>query len=353
MIETEQVLVLIGVVLILFFAVLLLSSKRYRSRPNQLLATAFIALALIILRINSLLENTFLESIFEVIRIEYLFSVFLYGYVFATLEKKISPTTYIILWTPFILFSLWYALAILTDELGSDYFEDWMEQVEPFEIYIVIIFNIAVLALTAITVKNSEMSGSLKNWIYVVSFGIIAILLSFLVLEFVELFFDTYFWSYLGICISLFFISITYIGVQRLHLTQERERIKNLPIKKKNSATHSKNNITQSHFERIKILMQEEELFRNPNLDREALAHKLGLSASSVTRILKEEGNVSFTDFINQYRVQLAKKMLSDPRFDIFSLEAIGKEVGFKSRSTFYGTFKKEVGMSPGTYKKE
>ncbi|MEL6918929.1 MAG: helix-turn-helix transcriptional regulator [Bacteroidota bacterium] len=113
-----------------------------------------------------------------------------------------------------------------------------------------------------------------------------------------------------------------------------------------------KNQGNLTRFDHIKQLMKENEYFRNPDFNRESLASVLGLSASSITRILKEEGQIGFNDFVNRHRIALAKNMLKDERFDIFSLEAIGKEVGFKSRSTFYETFKKEVGISPGAFKK-
>ncbi len=151
---------------------------------------------------------------------------------------------------------------------------------------------------------------------------------------------------------TLFFVGTSYVGIQRVQIQQEQEAIQKMYIGTKKSTAASKSTITLNHFERMQLLMHDEELFRDASLNRAVLAEKLGLSASSVTRILKEEGQISFKDFINQYRIQLAKEMLTDARFHVFSLEAIGKEVGFKSRSTFYETFKKDVGVSPGTFKK-
>lgn len=353
MIETEQIFVLVGVILVLFFAILLLTSKKYKSHPNKFLASSLITLAVIILRINGLLEQVFLEGLFSFFRLEYLFSVFLYMYVFITLKEPITRYNLILLLSPFIVFSALYSFVAVSDWFAYEAFDGLLESIEPYEIYITIIFNITVVLLFMLKVKGSSVETAFKKWIYTIAFGLILVMLSFLTLELIEIIFDVYYWSYLGIGISIFFIGIAYVGVQQLQVETEKKSINKIYNNKKNNSQIPTGKIPPGHFNHMQQLMKDEELFRNPSLDRGILANRLGLSASSITRILKEEGQISFNDFINRYRIDLAKNMLNDPRFDIFSLEAIGQEVGFKSRSTFYETFKKEVGISPGAYKKQ
>ena len=98
-------------------------------------------------------------------------------------------------------------------------------------------------------------------------------------------------------------------------------------------------------------LMQEKELFRDPQLNREQFAKLLDLSSSSITRILKEDACLNFHEFVDQYPIKLAKQLLKDEKYLIYSLEAIGNEAGFKSRSKFYATFKKHTGYTPGSFK--
>ncbi|WP_344820962.1 AraC family transcriptional regulator [Aquimarina gracilis] len=43
---------------------------------------------------------------------------------------------------------------------------------------------------------------------------------------------------------------------------------------------------------------------------------------------------------------------MHDPVFHKYSVEAIGLEAGFKSKSAFYSTFKASLGMSPGAFRK-
>lgn len=348
--EIEHFITSIGITIVLFFATLLLTSKRYQSRPNTFLAASLITLALLMFRIHLIWEDSILFEILCFLRIEYLFSVFFYTYVHTTLTKQIPKITILVLLSPFIIFSFLHSIPQLFENTTA--LEETLEAVEYFETYLVILFNVLVVSLAIVKIYQSMLETALKKWLYIISFSLIAVMLFFLLLEVAELLFDANFWDSFGIVMSLFFVGTSYVGVQQLQIQQEQESIQKIYTDTKKSNSSTKSSVTLNHYAQMQSLMRDEELFRNASLDREALAEKLGLSASSITRILKEEGQTSFKDFINQYRIQFAKEMLSDTRFHVFSLEAIGKEAGFKSRSTFYETFKKEVGVSPGIYKK-
>ena len=61
----------------------------------------------------------------------------------------------------------------------------------------------------------------------------------------------------------------------------------------------------------------------------------------------------NFSDYINSYRVEEAKKLLADTTFDNYTIVAVGLECGFNSKSTFYNAFKKFTGVTPTVYKKD
>jgi len=353
MLEIEQVFIFTGVVLTLFFAVLLLTVKRLRSKANAYLAVSLLCISLIMLKINGVLEDTIIDMLFDFFRIEYLFAVLLYNYVSKVLEQSISKITHVLLWLPFLLFSGLYTLVAIEDGLSSEGVSPLLEIIEPFEIYLIIGFNSLVVLLFTRKVQNNNSSNSFKKWIYLISFGLICILLSFFIFEIIELFFNEYYGGYLHTAMALFFIILSYFGVQRLQVENERQQIHALQKKKQVTNQKTKSKSAQNHFERLKHHMIEKERFRDISLNRETIAAELGFSPSSLTRILKEEGQISFNDFVNYHRVAFAKKMLVDEAYDMFSLEAIGKESGFKSRSAFYKSFQKIEGVSPGVFKKD
>mgnify|MGYP001791393320 FL=1 len=189
MIEIEHILVLIGVVLVLFFAALLLTSKKYRSPTNNFLALAIIMLAIIILKIEGILAGSFLDEMFDFIRIEYAFGFVLYLYVMKALNAKIKRAVYVLLAAPFVLFSSFYAFALLTDKFDIEAPSMLLEQIEPIEIYLILGFNLLVIFLFTSKVQGSNSSKSFKNWIYIISIGLTVVLGTFFALEVVEFFF--------------------------------------------------------------------------------------------------------------------------------------------------------------------
>lgn len=108
-----------------------------------------------------------------------------------------------------------------------------------------------------------------------------------------------------------------------------------------------------AHFLRLEKLMQEEELYRDPSLGRDTLAERLGISSGYLSQLINAVTGENITHYINNYRVEAVKKMIQDPNYSQYSLLALGEEAGFSSKSTFYTTFKKKVGMTPNAFRKQ
>ena len=60
-----------------------------------------------------------------------------------------------------------------------------------------------------------------------------------------------------------------------------------------------------------------------------------------------------FLVFSNGYRVEEAKRLLTDPKFENYSVLSVGFEAGFNSKTTFNTVFKKLTGLTPREYKEE
>ena len=94
--------------------------------------------------------------------------------------------------------------------------------------------------------------------------------------------------------------------------------------------------------------MREDELYRNANLKSLDVAKKIGLTVHQFSSFLNDVLGKNFALFVNEYRIDHAKKMLIDSHN--LTLESIGYESGFNSKSTFFSTFKKLVGTTPAKY---
>lgn len=99
------------------------------------------------------------------------------------------------------------------------------------------------------------------------------------------------------------------------------------------------------------FIVKENGLFQNPNVTLSDVAEELNVSAHILSQYLNDDLGKPFTTFINEFRIEKAKTLLlQDKRYTI---EALGYESGFNSKSTFNTTFKKICGCTPSEYRAE
>ena len=100
-------------------------------------------------------------------------------------------------------------------------------------------------------------------------------------------------------------------------------------------------------------LMETKKIYLNNNLSVYDIAHELKTNKSyisfSINNILKK----NFRNFVNEYRIKEAQKLLLDPKFDNLSIEGIAQTVGYISKSTFNTSFQKYTGKKPSDFRNE
>ena len=82
--------------------------------------------------------------------------------------------------------------------------------------------------------------------------------------------------------------------------------------------------------------------------DVNQVASKVHLSTAAFCRYFKRQTNMTFTDFVNQYRIERAKNLLMQDH----NVTETGYAVGFESISYFNRLFNKIVGENPSVFKK-
>jgi AraC-like DNA-binding protein len=75
-------------------------------------------------------------------------------------------------------------------------------------------------------------------------------------------------------------------------------------------------------------------------------------SVNHLSQAVNSGFGMSFFDFLNSYRIEEAKTMLSqcDPRSQ--AILDVSFAVGFNSNSAFYAAFKKATGQTPAQYRR-
>ncbi len=101
---------------------------------------------------------------------------------------------------------------------------------------------------------------------------------------------------------------------------------------------------------KIEQYLRREKPFLNPDFELADLATALEVNPKQVSFACKHILDKKFTDLRAQLRVEYAKELLKKGLTGTNTIDAIGVDSGFKSRSTYYEAFKAETGMTPSQY---
>lgn len=82
--------------------------------------------------------------------------------------------------------------------------------------------------------------------------------------------------------------------------------------------------------------------------DVNVVAAKVHLTTAAFCRYFKRQTNITFTDFVNQYRIERAKNLLMQGK----NITETCYAIGFDSLSYFNSLFNKIVGQNPSAFKK-
>lgn len=156
-----------------------------------------------------------------------------------------------------------------------------------------------------------------------------------------------------------------YVGIYKYKLAKKKDAIynflnqdsaisyPNLQILQNSTPQEYKESITADnlYFQKLELLCKDKHIYTDSTLNREKVAEKLGISAGYVSQIVNTITGENFAHYINQYRVEAVKEMISNPEYENYTLLTMGLESGFTSKTTFYNAFKKVTSQTPNEYK--
>ncbi|MEM1270939.1 MAG: helix-turn-helix domain-containing protein [Bacteroidota bacterium] len=104
-------------------------------------------------------------------------------------------------------------------------------------------------------------------------------------------------------------------------------------------------NEAQPLVDQLHALLQSEALYKQPEFKLADLAAKLGMTPHRLSQLLNDNMGQSFASLVNSYRIREAQRLLVEE--PLLTMEAIGYEAGFNSKSAFYAAFKRHTGQTP------
>ncbi|MEM1137965.1 MAG: helix-turn-helix domain-containing protein [Bacteroidota bacterium] len=369
-----DIVVLFGIILSLFLVILILSSKSFRSDIHKYFAATIISL-------NFCLTYTWFEAyvpsngIMEIISWDFLFPFAFMMYTLKAIKHPLSNSKKIwLLAIPCLFLSFFQSIDFFFDFDLYDWLtngnEEKMLMLIEIRVFSFLPFSIVLIGFSYSKIRNaSNMYKQEKKWLAFNSLAILSFLISWLFSDPIASFFDFAIWEYLLAVLALFLVIVTYLGVHHLNISEQRRHIKelqissfsnhNLVIVKEKAIDINKENehisISQKKEEKIQkldTLMTEDRLYLNPSLSRTIVAEKLGISDGYLSELIKNVLKTNFNDYVNEFRVNHVIQMFHDKKFDVFSIEAIGLEAGFKTKSVYYNAFKKVTKQTPGAYQR-
>jgi AraC-like DNA-binding protein len=98
-------------------------------------------------------------------------------------------------------------------------------------------------------------------------------------------------------------------------------------------------------------LFENEKIYRDPNLKITHICNRLKTNRTYISKLINNQFDSTFSDFVNNYRIEEAKTLLTQNPPHQFSLNYVSEAAGFGSLSSFIRIFKEKEGITPGKYR--
>jgi AraC-like DNA-binding protein len=203
----------------------------------------------------------------------------------------------------------------------------------------------------------SNYEGVDLKWLYVMLISGIIIWSFFLFMFILSL---SGFNSSTANAINALFLSgwVFFFGFTALTIPFEKrevlEKVSNPRERVKDEEKEENNEDLISVATELDKLMNGEKLYLDPDLTIVSLSEKTGLPHYIISKAINRIKECNFHSYINRFRVEEVKKLLSDPELsEKFTLLALALDSGFKSKSAFNDIFKKFTGLTPTEFKRK
>lgn len=364
---------ILGTLLSCFYAVVLY--KTNKGLPRNILTVIFLFLIFIFLESYGFIRNSF--PLFVVTYIpafcsQYFIGALLFLYINALFyDDKIVLKKYgFVLLVP-VLVMAFYGVPYLIGRVSKQYFLGHVSFFESYHQYIrlfskIVLFVYLIFCYRSFLKLKKVMKCTYSNiaynnfiWIRYVLVGTILVISLDLFFVNTQLFFNTFTTirtqNLTVLALAIFIINMGFYGLHQskvlvpYFLLDEDER------SSKEKTQYLTNN-EKAEFKdlslKLKSVFENQKAHLDVDLTLNKLAKQIGVTNKKLSTLLNHYLEVSFYDFVNEYRVNEFKNALKNNHFEGYTIEGISNECGFKSKASFYRSFKLKTNMSPSEYKK-
>ena len=149
-------------------------------------------------------------------------------------------------------------------------------------------------------------------------------------------------WQWIGLAVVLLLILMAGLFVWRRRRQTSENLITEVSIP---------DNSDDLLMQRITQLMEEKQLFKNPDLKVSDIAFELNTNSRYVSDCIKRFKGCSFIQYVNGCRIEHAKQLMR--KLPEQKISSIYLDSGFTNDSSFFRIFKQITGMTPSEWKKQ
>ncbi|MEQ8926342.1 MAG: AraC family transcriptional regulator [Fulvivirga sp.] len=336
-----------------FFALFLTTQIKKEKRSNL-----FLALLLTVLGIHMLFNLLSAIIPFEadsklLIGLSALYGPFIYLHIRALQLRKFPLNRKV------IFHFLLAPVAIILSNFGWEPLELSMRILVLVQVYVYLILSLTSIKRyqKIITYTQSQYQRINLNWaFYMICFWILIAFVDLAGNIFSSYSLLSYDWAFtiLLVAIFIFVNTLFFKGLVQPKLflgisTNDEEIFKQENERYKDSTFTEQDILSTSNA--IEKCLEYSRVYLEPELSLEQFSALLNKPPRLISQTINTTYKTNFSDFINEQRIEEAKKLLKETNG--LNVSEILYEVGFNSKSAFYEHFKKKTGLTPNQFKKE
>jgi AraC-like DNA-binding protein len=146
-------------------------------------------------------------------------------------------------------------------------------------------------------------------------------------------------------------VQFVYLFVKSTWQTEFFPESSTCDLKYKEGILKISEEVVTDYFKKLMSHMENEKPYLDEDCNIQTISVQTGIPVHHLSNILNQHFEKNFPDFVNEYRINEAKMRLTTNRYNKITLEAIGYDCGFGSKSSFNKAFKKHTKLTPSEYR--
>ena len=218
-------------------------------------------------------------------------------------------------------------------------------------VYLILIIQLSNKHNKTINQYFSNTEGKNMNWVR--NLSIIAFAVSIAAIVFALMGRSYFIHHNLSLLIpSVFFTIIFFLVGYKGNM--QREIFERLYEPEENNSNEEIADSTENDLKtRLIKLFEHDKIHQVNNLRISTVCESLLTNRTYISKLINEEFEMNFNEFVNKYRVEEAKQLLLSHENDKFTMEYIAQQAGFGSVASFSRVFKEVEGITPGKYREK